>query len=101
MQSGDGARARLTRGAGRARESEELRQLAKSTTNQGAGDRGELSPRTILADCGLDSSEIKPDFGDDFFVFCQSGDCIEPLSILCSQGVLATRYDGQRLGRIL
>jgi hypothetical protein len=55
--------------------------MAKRTGNQGTGDRGELSLRAMFADCGYATSEIKPDFGEDFFVFCQDGEYIEPFRI--------------------
>lgn len=55
--------------------------MAKRTRNQSTGDIGEVSLQWLFTACGYACSKIDPDFGEDFFVFCQDGEYIEPFRI--------------------
>jgi hypothetical protein len=55
--------------------------MAKRTVNQGTGDKGEARLKLLFNEAGYACCDIKPDFGQDFFVYPQDGDEIEPFKI--------------------
>ena len=49
--------------------------------NHGLGSRAELRIMTIFEELGYACSKITPDYGEDFFVFGESGGIIEPFKL--------------------
>lgn len=55
--------------------------MAKRSKNQSTGDRGEARLQLMFIDAGYACSDIDPDYGQDFFVYLQDGEEIEPAKI--------------------
>jgi hypothetical protein len=64
--------------------------MAKRTKNQSTGDIGEASLKLLFTAAGYACSDIKPDFGQDFFVYPQDVDEIEPFKIFVQSKASAT-----------
>lgn len=64
--------------------------MVKRTKNQSTGDIGETSLQLLFNRCGYAVSKIDPDLGEDFFVFGQDGEDVEPFKIFVQSKASAT-----------
>jgi hypothetical protein len=55
--------------------------VAKNSRNQRTGRRGETAVWTIFEDLGYVCNDIADDFGEDFFVYAEEDEIIEPFKI--------------------